>query len=82
MHFLDRFVYRNAKKNASTKGSSIMQPLANRRDGGVLLTKGAAGMDPNSIPMNSEQFWRKKVEQVPVDEVSGMIQIDMKNLLG
>ncbi|KAI8338686.1 CBF/Mak21 family-domain-containing protein [Chlamydoabsidia padenii] len=69
MHFLDRFVYRNAKKNVTTKGSSIMQPLANRRDGGVLLTKGAAGMDPNTIPMNSEQFWRKKVEQVPVDEI-------------
>lgn len=47
-----------------------MQPLANRRDGGVLLTKGAAGLDPSNIPMNSEQFWRQKVEQVPVDEVS------------
>ncbi|CAO3576567.1 unnamed protein product [Absidia cylindrospora] len=69
MHFLDRFVYRNAKKNVATKGSSIMQPLANRRDGGVLLTRGAAGLDPSSIPMNSEQFWRKKVEQVPVDEI-------------
>ncbi|KAL0073542.1 hypothetical protein F4703DRAFT_1897086 [Phycomyces blakesleeanus] len=68
MHFLDRFVYRNAKKQITTKGSSIMQPLGSRRDGGVLFTRGG-GVGLDSVPLNSEAFWRKQVEQVPVDEV-------------
>ncbi|KAI9306051.1 CBF/Mak21 family-domain-containing protein [Cunninghamella echinulata] len=69
MNFLDRFVYRNPKKQQTTKGSSLMQPLANRRDGGVLLSRGAASLQSNNIPLNSEEFWRKKVDQVPVDEI-------------
>ncbi|KAI9031685.1 CBF/Mak21 family-domain-containing protein [Phycomyces nitens] len=68
MHFLDRFVYRNAKKQTTTKGSSIMQPLGSRRDGGVLFTRGG-GVGLESVPLNSEAFWRKQVDQVPVDEV-------------
>ncbi|KAI8065907.1 CBF/Mak21 family-domain-containing protein [Gongronella butleri] len=66
MHFLDRFVYRNAKKQTTTKGSSIMQPMANRRDGGVLQTKGSR---VTTAPVNSEEFWRQQIDQVPVDEI-------------
>ncbi|KAF7724874.1 hypothetical protein EC973_000587 [Apophysomyces ossiformis] len=68
MHFLDRFVYRNPKKQTTTRGQSIMQPLGSRRDGGVLFTRGG-GVDPKSVPLNSEAFWRKQVESVPVDEI-------------
>jgi ribosome biogenesis protein MAK21 len=69
MHFLDRFVYRNAKKNAGTKGSSIMQPIADQTgpDVAVSLQRGAGGL--NQVTVNSESFWRRKVEDVPVDEL-------------
>lgn len=69
MHFLDRFVYRNAKKKTGTKGSSIMQPFADHTgpDIAVSLQRNAAGL--NQVTVNSEEFWRKKVEDVPVDEL-------------
>ncbi|BFZ64904.1 RNA-binding ribosome biosynthesis protein mak21 [Saitoella coloradoensis] len=66
-HFLDRFVYRNAKAKPAARGGSIMQPLAGGDTRGmVLATKAAAETEQ---PVNSEAFWRKKVEQVPVDEI-------------
>lgn len=69
MHFLDRFVYRNAKKSTGTKGSSIMQPFADHTgpDQAVSLQRNAVGL--NQVTVNSEEFWRKKVEDVPVDEL-------------
>lgn len=69
MHFLDRFVYRNAKKTATTKGQSIMQPLSgSRRDGGIMFTKGS-GIKSDAIPLNSERFLQKKEDDVEADEV-------------
>lgn len=68
IHFLDRFVYRNPKKTATTRGKSIMQPLPGRQDGGILMTRGNTQQE-HAIPVNSEAFWRKKIEDVPVDEV-------------
>ena len=68
IHFLDRFVYRNPKKKTGTRGKSIMQPLAGRQDGGIMMTRGNAD-EMNTTPVNSVEFWRKKVEQVPVDEI-------------
>ncbi|CDS08835.1 hypothetical protein LRAMOSA10196 [Lichtheimia ramosa] len=68
IHFLDRFVYRNPKKTATTRGKSIMQPLPGRQDGGILMTRGNA-QEEHAIPVNSEAFWRKKIEDVPVDEI-------------
>lgn len=66
--FLDRFVYRNAKATAADpRGSSIMQPLSGGENGGVLLTSKAANRQQQ--PLNSEAFWRKKAEDVAVDEV-------------
>ncbi|OSD00338.1 CBF-domain-containing protein [Trametes coccinea BRFM310] len=66
-HFLDRFVYKNPKK-PKPKGSSAMQPGAAPADpaSGVKLVKGeAAGMD---VPVYDERFWKRRVEDVPVDQ--------------
>ncbi|CAK9783233.1 unnamed protein product [Cutaneotrichosporon oleaginosum] len=65
--FLDKFVYRNPKKAAAAKGASIMQPAAvSDHTGTVIRMRGArAGGDA----VNSEAFWRKKVEDVPVDQL-------------
>jgi len=66
--FLDRFVYRNAKASSSgLKGSSIMQPLAGGDSRGVLVSNRATIHAHE--PVNSEAFWRKKAEDVAVDEV-------------
>lgn len=65
-HFLDRFVYKNPKKPKS-KGASAMQPAASAADGtGVRRVKGevSGGALPNEF-----EFWKKRVEEVPVDEV-------------
>jgi len=67
-HFLDRFVYRNAKASAgSLRGSSIMQPLSGGDSKGILLSNKSA--QNAQVPLNSEAFWRKKTEDVAVDEV-------------
>jgi len=67
-HFLDRFVYRNAKATAGgPKGSSIMQPLAGSDSKGILLSNRTSQASQYSV--NSEAFWRKKAEDVAVDEV-------------
>lgn len=70
-HFLDRFVYRNAKKPSATsnaaKGASGMQPAiaaAGSGEDGVRKVKGWVGDE-----VNTEKFWKKKVEDVPVDSV-------------
>ena len=67
-HFLDRFVYRNAKASAGgPRGSSIMQPLAGGDNKGILLSNRST--QGGQQPVNSEAFWRKKAEDVAVDEV-------------
>ena len=67
IHFLDRFVYRNAKTAAATsRGDSIMQQLSGG-DTRVLLSNRAT--QKQQEPVNSEVFWRKKIEDVSVDEV-------------
>lgn len=68
IHFLDRFVYRNAKAAAAgLRGSSIMQPLAGGDSQGVLVSNRTS--QHGSEPVNSESFWRKNAEDVAVDEV-------------
>ncbi|KAF8542053.1 CBF/Mak21 family-domain-containing protein [Trichophaea hybrida] len=67
-HFLDRFVYRNAKTSAaSTRGTSIMQPLAGGRTVGMVLSTRDHGSAMQ--PVNTESFWKKKVEDVVPEEV-------------
>lgn len=68
IHFLDRFVYRNAKAAAGgLRGASIMQPLAGGESKGVLVSNRLAAHTQK--PLNSEDFWRRKAEDVAVDEV-------------
>ncbi|KIJ67296.1 hypothetical protein HYDPIDRAFT_25763 [Hydnomerulius pinastri MD-312] len=65
-HFLDRFVYKNPKK-AKPKGASAMQPAASANDAvTVKRVKGEASA--GALP-NEEKFWKKRVEDIPVDEV-------------
>jgi ribosome biogenesis protein MAK21 len=68
IHFLDRFVYRNAKAAAgSLRGNSIMQPLAGGEGRDVLISKRL--IQRQHEPLNSDSFWRKKADDVAVDEV-------------
>jgi ribosome biogenesis protein MAK21 len=67
-HFLDRFVYRNVKAAASVpRGSSIMQPLSGSDSKSILLS--SRSNTNGAQPVNTEAFWRKKAEDVPVDEI-------------
>jgi ribosome biogenesis protein MAK21 len=71
-HFLDRFVYRNptkkqAKGSGGDAGLEVLQPGRRQVAGGVSLKKGAGvGEDEQ---MNVERFWKKKEDDVPVDQV-------------
>ncbi|KAF8227475.1 CBF-domain-containing protein [Tricholoma matsutake] len=79
-HFLDRFVYKNPKKlkagenvnesaTAKAKGPSAMQPAASGLDGTtVKLMKGEVLRGDEGL-MNEDEFLRKKVEDVPADQV-------------
>lgn len=68
MHFLDRFVYRNAKTKATTtRGSSIMQPMSGSAAADLLIKERGDGR--SRVPLNSEAFWKKKAEDVAADEV-------------
>lgn len=66
-HFLDRFVYKNPKK-PKPKGVSAMQPAATPADGtGVKLVKGESTL--GETPVNEERWWRRRAEDIPVDEL-------------
>lgn len=71
-HFLDRFVYRNPKKALPSSASSIMKPGAKGQDtsGLVVMRKGASAPTISSeVPLNNENFAKKKEEQIPVDQL-------------
>ena len=65
--FLDKFVYRNAKTADSTKGMSIMQPVAAAGQGHILVSNRPTIKDGASL--NTSSFWNKKGEDVAEDEV-------------
>jgi len=67
MHFLDRFIYRNAKTKAGSgmRGQSIMQPATASQNTGALFTSSYETF----MPVNSENFWSKDVGKVREDEV-------------
>ncbi|KAG9032597.1 hypothetical protein FRB95_001183 [Tulasnella sp. JGI-2019a] len=63
--FLDRFVYKNAKK-PTARGASLMQP--GTVEGGTGLVRQLRGVgDVGNL--NEESFWNKPVEKVPVDQL-------------
>lgn len=68
IHFLDRFIYKNAKLSAGDKmrGSSIMQPMANEDSRAVLSS--SAGRT-RQLPVNSAEFLAKKASDVPAEDV-------------
>ena len=68
MNFLDKFSFRNAKtKTQAVHGSSIMQPMSGTsRATSYLIT--SRDSDRTHDPLNSEQFWRRKINDVRVDE--------------
>ncbi|KAF2833169.1 CBF-domain-containing protein [Ophiobolus disseminans] len=69
MNFLDKFSFRNAKtKSQATHGTSIMQPMSGTSKAADYLITARDG-DRTNDPLNSEQFWRRKVDDVRVDEV-------------
>lgn len=65
-HFLDRFVYRNAKNKPTTKGSSIMQPLGGAHTGSLLVR--STNVSDNSVPVNTEDWLSKKSQDIRPDE--------------
>ncbi|TIB68406.1 hypothetical protein E3P77_01125 [Wallemia ichthyophaga] len=66
MHFLDRFVYKNPKKDIKPKGASLMQPIAaSDRSQTVSNVKGAT----RELMMNSNEFMRKKEANVAPDQL-------------
>ncbi|GAA5981184.1 hypothetical protein JCM11641_003139 [Rhodosporidiobolus odoratus] len=66
-HFLDRFVYREAKKSASSKGSSMMQSGLSGQDtsGRVMKVRGGGRGEE---AMNQDGFRRRNRHDVPVDQ--------------
>jgi ribosome biogenesis protein MAK21 len=69
MNFLDKFSFKNAKtKSQAIHGSSIMQPMSGTSKAADYLITARDG-DRTHDPLNSEQFWRQKVDDVRVDEV-------------
>jgi ribosome biogenesis protein MAK21 len=69
MNFLDKFSFRNAKTKAQgVHGSSIMQPMSGTSKAADYLITSREG-DRTHDPLNSESFWRKKVDDVRDDEV-------------
>ncbi|CAG8897305.1 unnamed protein product [Penicillium nalgiovense] len=66
-HFLDRFVYRTPKANASSRGASIMQPLGGGEAADRLVEAGKKAQ--NQLPLNTEAFWKKKADDVAAEDV-------------
>ncbi|PNS19741.1 hypothetical protein CAC42_7708 [Sphaceloma murrayae] len=68
MHFLDRFIYRNAKsKQTAPRGTSIMQPLIGSAAADLLIKSGNGATTIE--PINTESFWNKNIKDVPADQV-------------
>jgi len=69
MNFLDKFAFKNAKTKAQVvHGTSIMQPMAGTSKAADYLIT-ARGGDRLHNPVNSEQFWKMKIDDVREDEV-------------
>ncbi|GMF05442.1 unnamed protein product [[Candida] boidinii] len=65
-HFLDRFVYKNAKSKPNTRGQSIMQPLGGAHTGSLLVR--ASGLQSHDVPANTEDWMNKKIEQIKPED--------------
>ncbi|KAL1883859.1 hypothetical protein VTK73DRAFT_7647 [Phialemonium thermophilum] len=68
IHFLDKFVYRNAKTTEAQRGSSIMQPVRTTNNADIVALPGKA-TTKKQAPVNSAAFWNLKPEQVAAEDV-------------
>ena len=75
MHFLDKFVYRNAKSADATKqrGASIMQPVSaatlSTTGAAQVASKGGSEGKTQTVAINSAAFWGQKVENVAAEDI-------------
>ncbi|CCF57022.1 hypothetical protein KAFR_0C00260 [Kazachstania africana CBS 2517] len=67
-HFLDRFVYRNARQKQVTRGSSIMQPLFGGSQLNSSLLVKASDMVNKEAAVNTTNWLDKKVSEIKPDE--------------
>ncbi|KAH7579146.1 CBF/Mak21 family [Nakaseomyces glabratus] len=67
-HFLDRFVYRNAKQKPLSRGSSIMQPLFGGAQTRESLLVKASDMVRNIGPVNTKNWIDSKVEEIKPED--------------
>lgn len=67
-------MYKNAKK-PKPKGASAMQPAAKTADGAssVKLLKGEVA--DRAGPVNDEKWWKRRAEDVPVDQVCPLLTL-------
>lgn len=68
IHFLDRFVYKNAKLSETRpRGASIMQPMVSDNTHNVLIAPTIGGTQ--RMPVTSEEFKSKQDKDVAADDV-------------
>lgn len=67
MHFLDKFVYRNAKATDTKRGGSIMQPVSSSSATNIVVPGKAGSTQRSSV--NTASFWNLKQEQVAKEDV-------------
>jgi len=68
IHFLDKFVYRNAKSGEAKRGASIMQPVHTTGSSAHIVASGKVGATQQES-VNSAAFWNKKVENVAAEDI-------------
>ncbi|CDK29400.1 unnamed protein product [Kuraishia capsulata CBS 1993] len=69
-HFLDKFVYRNAKQKPVSRGSSIMQPLGGAHTGALLVkSSNRSAMGGDGVPVNTRDWIHKRVEDVKPEDL-------------
>ncbi|AOA64351.1 66S pre-ribosomal particles component [Komagataella phaffii CBS 7435] len=66
-HFLDKFVYKTAKKNSATPSGSIMQSLNTPSTGHVLVH--SANVSSSIDPSNTEEWLSRKVSEINPEDI-------------
>ncbi|KAL3234329.1 Ribosome biogenesis protein MAK21 [Nakaseomyces bracarensis] len=67
-HFLDRFVYRNAKQKPVSRGTSIMQPLYGGAQTSSSLLVKASDIIRTEAPVNTENWLEKKIDDIKPED--------------
>lgn len=67
-HFLDRFVYRNAKTKPISRGTSIMQPLVGGSAINQSMLVKASDVVLNQVPVNAQDWLTKKTKDIKPED--------------